>query len=403
MESFLSRYRNLSVLLLLVVGQLVLLAYQVKAREDVPLIRVWAVSAVTPLARGIEWIRGGTGGFLDGYVFLRNTETENHRLKRELGELKLKNQFLTSELATADRAKVLGEFRARTPSKTLPARVIGTGTGLNARVVYVDRGSADGVKRGMAAIVPEGIVGRVVAAYPMASLVQLITEQGSVAGVVSQKNKVRGTLKGQGANTCVVDYVQNEDKLEPGEWFYTSGADRVFPRGLPVGQVKMVRDGRAGKEVVVAPSGVQAGTEEMLIVLDGVHGLIPEPETPASPEVSILPAPPAEDGGQVAADGVASRSGAAMTDADRLKEKYRKIGESQGIEFGLTKGRVADFNKPPAPAPAGTSAPAQPGAGQPPQPPGTAKPPAAAPKPEGARTEGVKPAAAKTGAEPARQ
>lgn len=350
MEGFLSRYRNLSVLLLLVVGQLLLLAYQVKAREDVPLIRVWAVTAVTPLARGIEWARSGAGGFFQGYVFLRDVQAENRRLKQQLGDLKLKTQFLTAELATADRAKALEEFKTRIPSKTIAARVIGTGTGANSRVVFVDRGSSDGIKKGMAAIVPEGIVGKVVAAYPTASLVQIITEQGSVAGVVSQKNRVRGTLKGVGSNTCVVEYVQNEDKLEPGEWFYTSGADRVFPRGLPVGQVKMVREGRGGKEVVVAPSGVQTGMEEMLIVLDGVHGLMPELEATPSSEVSILPAPPAE--GAQAAPSVATdpaQTGAAVTDADRLKERYKRIGESQGVVYGV-KGPIADFNRQPAPA-----------------------------------------------------
>ena len=59
MESFLSRYRNLSILLLLLGGQLLLLAYQVKTGEDVRLIRVWAVTAVTPVARAIEYVRGG--------------------------------------------------------------------------------------------------------------------------------------------------------------------------------------------------------------------------------------------------------------------------------------------------------------------------------------------------------
>lgn len=348
METFLSRYRNLSVLLLLVVAQLLLLAYQVKARDDVPLIRVWAVSAVMPLARGIESIRGGTGGFFEGYVFLRNVQAENLRLKREVGELKLRNRFLATELATADRAKLLNEFRAKTPSRTLPARVIGTGTGANSRVVFVDRGTVDGVKRGMAAIAPEGIVGKVVAAYPMSSLVQLITEQGSVAGVVSQKNKVRGTLKGVGSNTCIVDYVQNEDKLEPGEWFFTSGADRVFPRGLPVGQVKMVRDGRGGKDVIVEPSGLWTGMEEMLIVLDGVHGLIPAAEEPAAREVSILPAPPA-DPAATELGAAPSDGGAAVTDADRLKERYKRVVESQGVQLGA-KGAIADFNRAPAAA-----------------------------------------------------
>lgn len=350
MESFLSRYRNLSVLLLLVVAQLLLLAYQVKARDDMPLIRVWAVSAVTPLARGIEAMRGGAGNFFDGYLNLHGVQAENLRLKRELGDLRLRNRFLAAELATAERAKALNEFRAKSPSRMMPARVIGTGTGANSRVVFVDRGSTDGVKRGMAAVAPEGIVGKVVAAYPMSSLVQLITEQGSVAGVISQKNKVRGTLKGVGTNTCVVEYIQNEDKLDPGEWFFTSGADRIFPRGLPVGKVKLVREGRGGKEVVVEPSGLWTGMEEMLIVLDGVHGIVPEPEQQPSREVSILPAPPA-DGQPKATDFEAAptENGPAVTDADRLKDRYRRVVEGQGVQLGV-KGAIADFNRPPAPA-----------------------------------------------------
>jgi rod shape-determining protein MreC len=52
---------------------------------------------------------------------------------------------------------------------------------------------------------------------------------------------VRGTLKGQGTPICRVDYVPFEDKVEPGEWLYTSGDDRIFPRGFPVGVVKAVR------------------------------------------------------------------------------------------------------------------------------------------------------------------
>ncbi|MBI4892032.1 MAG: rod shape-determining protein MreC [Acidobacteria bacterium] len=367
MENFLSRYRNLSVLLLLVVAQLLLLAYQVKARDDVPLIRVWAVTAVTPLARGIEGLRSGTGGFLQGYVFLKDVQSENQRLKHELGDLRLRNRFLASELASADRAKALAEFRSRTPSKLLAARVIGTGTGANSRVVFVDRGTTDGVKKGMATIAPDGIVGKVVAAYPTASLVQLITEQGSAAGVVSQKHQVRGTLKGVGLNTCIVEYVQNEDKLEPGEWFYTSGADRVFPRGMPVGQVKMVREGRGGKEVVVAPSGVQAGLEEMLIVLDGVHQLLPAPETPAATDVNILAAPPAESQQPASSE---SGEGAAVTDADRLKDRYQRVVSGQGVQLGV-KGAIADFNRAPAPVQVQS---AQPPAGGSPRPPESPKP-----------------------------
>ena len=108
----------------------------------------------------------------------------------------------------------------------------------------MDRGSASGVERGMAVVTPDGIVGKVIAAYPTASEVLLITDPDFAAGVVSQKNQIHGTLKGQGTPLCKVDYVPSEEKVEPGEWFYTSGDDRIFPRGFPVGVVKAVRPGQ---------------------------------------------------------------------------------------------------------------------------------------------------------------
>lgn len=365
MESFLSRYRNLSVLLLLLVGQLLLLAYQVKTNQDVRLIRLWAVTAVTPVARMIEWTRAGVKDAWENVFVLGDVRSENVKLRKDLADLRLKNQLLAAELQMADRVKALVEFRSQIPSKTLAARIIGTGTGANARTVYVDRGSVEGVKRGMAAITAKGIVGKVVAAYPTASLVQLITEQGSVAGVVSQKNRVRGTLKGQGSGTLIVDYVRNEEKVDPGEWFYTSGTDRIFPRGLPVGMVKMVREGRGGKEIIIEPSGLESGLEEMLIVIDGVHGSIPDAETQPSGEISILPPPPedgpaqqpaAGPGGEAATPTAVAQPASPQgnnpkdlkTDADRLLEKYRRVGESQGVVLGTTKIRVPDFNRAPA-------------------------------------------------------
>ncbi len=54
MESFLNRYRNITVLLLVIFAQLVLLAVQVKNDQDVRMIRVWTVTAVTPVARIVE-------------------------------------------------------------------------------------------------------------------------------------------------------------------------------------------------------------------------------------------------------------------------------------------------------------------------------------------------------------
>ena len=295
METLLNRYRNITVLLLVIFAQFVLLAYQVKNDSDVRLIRVWAVTAVTPLARAIEGVRGGTDGFLQNYVVLHDTRAENEKLHHELGRLKLENQALKTELSTADRAKALAVFESQSPSQMIGARVIMTALGSSGSAVFVDRGSVSGVEKGMAVVTPDGIVGKVLAAYPTASQVLLATDPSFAAGVVSQKNHVSGILKGLGHGSCRVDYVQNEEKIEVGEWFYTSGEDRIFPKGMPVGRVTAARSGNPFQEITVDPSGLAGGVEEVLIILQGVHQEIPELKTAAQP-IYLAPPVPAAPG-----------------------------------------------------------------------------------------------------------
>jgi rod shape-determining protein MreC len=356
METFLNRYRNVTVLLLVIFAQLVLLAVQVKNDQDVRMIRVWTVSAVTPAARVAEWLRGGSIGFVRDYILLHDTQATNRRLQAEVDKLKIENTFLHNELNTADRAKALSLFQAHTPSRTLAADVIGTGAGTNSKVVFVDRGSTAGVERGMAVVTPDGIVGKVIAAYPTASEVLLITDSDFAAGVISQKTMVRGTLKGQGTPMCKVDYVPGEEKLQVGDWFYTSGDDRVFPRGFPVGVVKIVRPGQPFQEIYVEPSGIQRGLEDVLIVVEGVHQVIPN-EPPAGQPVYIAP-PTSTPDLQAAAAPIPN----AGTEADKLRAQYKAIGDAQNHKFGESGvgEKPVNFNLKPPPA---TQATQQQGAG----------------------------------------
>ena len=333
MESFLNRYRNITILLLVIFAQLILLAVQVKNDQDVRVIRVWTITAVTPVARLVEWVRGGSIGFIRNYFVLKEAGEENRRLRDEVGRLRMENNFLKNELATADRAKALQVFQARTPSRTLAANVIGIGAGANSKVVFVNRGSTEGVMRGMAVVTPDGIVGKIIAAYPTASEVLLITDPEFAAGVMSQKHQVRGTVKGQGSPSCKVDYVAFEDQVEPGEWFYTSGDDRIFPRGFAVGVVKSVRAGQPFKEILLEPSGLQRGLpEDVLILISTVHEEIPESPSAHQP-VFISPAPPVK---APPTDGAPTTPPPASggTEADRLRSLYKSTGDAQGHTFG---------------------------------------------------------------------
>jgi len=366
MENFLNRYRNITVLLLVIFAQLVLLAMQVKNGQDVPVIRLWTVTAITPAARVLEAVRSGSIGLVRNYILLHDTNDENHRLKADLDRLKVENIFLRNELNMADRAKALEAFQKTTPSRTLAASVIGAGAGSVSKVFFVDRGSVAGVERGMGVITSEGIVGKVTAAYPTASEVLLITDPEFAAGVISQKHQTHGTLKGQGTPVCKLDYVPPEDKVDPGEWLYTSGDDRVFPRGFPVGVVKSVRLGQPFQEIDVQPAAMQHGVEDVLILLEGAHQPIPD-TPPANQPVYIAAPPPAVAGSAAPAVTPAANTG---TEADKLRERYKAVGDAQGHKFGegLPGSKPPDFNLP-LPTDAGAKAvPGQTPAGQPPVP-----------------------------------
>jgi rod shape-determining protein MreC len=329
MEFLLGRYRNITLLLLVVFAQVIVLAWQVKNKSDVRIIRVWAVTAVTPIAQVVEDSRSAVASFFGNYVSLRDVRNESRKMRAELDALKLENQSLRSELAMADRVAALSGFQARTPSKMIPAQIIGAGTGAANRVAFVDRGSVSNVAKGMAVVTPDGIVGKVVEAYPTASQVLMVDDPGFAAGVVSQKNHVHGIIVGLGHGKCKVEYIQNEEKVEVGELFFTSGDDRVFPKGMPAARVTSVSAGTTDKQIFVNPIGLQGGPEEVLIVIEGVQQTIPDlPSTSQNVYIGPDPTPDTSKTAQP------QSKVPLLTDADRLRERYQAVGDAQNHKFG---------------------------------------------------------------------
>lgn len=392
MESLVSRYRNIVVLLVVICAQIVLLAWQVRNDADVPMVRLWAVSAVAPVASTIESVRNGATGIFSNYFDLKNAREQSRQLRTEVDRLRLENQFLKNELASAQRAEALAGFQTHSPSKMIGARVIGATPGEATKSVLIDRGAASGVHRGMAVVTPDGIVGRVIAVFPFASQVLSVTDPGFAAGVESQKNHVHGVLKGLGNDAAKVDYVPTGQKVEVGEMFYTSGEDRVFPEGLPVGRVTGVHEGGNFQDITVQPTGTESAPEEVLVVLDPVHQNIPE-EAPADTPVFLAPDVKSPDAGgpDARGDDEPAQPGGPRTPANKLMDQYKKIGDAQKHVFGegLPGSTPPNFNlKVPgvnAPAAPATS-PAAPAAGAQPAKPPTpqaqpAKPAATQPQP----------------------
>ncbi len=337
MEALLSRFRNLTVLLVAVVAQLLYLGYQVKTNRDERLIRVWAVTAVTPMAGIVEAVRHNTIGFMQDYFILLDVREQNRKLKATNDRLQMENIYYRNQLTTAENARALVKFQTQIPSKTIAARVIGNSTVASAKAVFIDRGSTSGVESGMAVVTPDGIVGKIVAVYPLVSQVLLVTDPTFKVGVESQRGHVHGVLD-CGSGKCVVEQVQNEDKVTNGEWFYTSGEDRIFPRGFPVGEVISSQSGQGMRDVKLSLSGAPGGVEEVLVVVAGVHQAIPN--TPPEEDLSArtLPPPPPEGGSDAPA------TAKPQTEADKILQKYSALGKEQGHVYGGLGSSIPNFN-----------------------------------------------------------
>ncbi len=203
MESFLNRYRNITVLLLVILAQVLLLAVQVKNDQDVHLIRVWTVTAaVTPMRAHPGGLpAAAASAFVRNYITLHDADAENRRLQAEVTSgWKIENIFLKNELNfRLDRAKALAGVSRRTRLRRCWRRP-STSDWLrsNSKVVFVDRGLGRRADRAVWWwwMLRWCIVGRrICGSHPLAVEVLLVTDADFAAGVVSQK-QARGTSLG---------------------------------------------------------------------------------------------------------------------------------------------------------------------------------------------------------------
>ena len=277
MESFFSRYKNPLLLMAVLFIQVIMLATQVKRPDDpknpssggTRLIRVWAVNIATPVEKAFI----GAGRFIrntwHNYVDLHDVRSQNRKLQADVDRLRMEQVKLKEDAEQAHRLQALLEFKQKFIGTTLAAQVIGTSGSEQSRVIYIDRGAHHGLKQDMAVITPDGIVGKVREVYFMSSQVLLINDRDSGAGVILEKSRLQGDLHGSSQGETLVKNVMSDEKVDIGDQVVTSGGDRIYPKGLPVGVVTAVNpdpDRTLFLSIAVKPSTNLNRLEEVLVV-----------------------------------------------------------------------------------------------------------------------------------------
>ena len=130
--------------------------------------------------------------------------------------------------------------------------------------------------------------------------------------------------------------------MEVGEWLYTSGDDRIFPRGFPAGVVKSVRNAQPYQGDLRGAERLAAGLEDVLILSKACTWNSRTPP-PASRSTSAS-APPAD---AAAGRPARPRHPLAGTAADALKSQYKAVGDAQNHTFGVGEpgSKPPDFTK----------------------------------------------------------
>ena len=270
-----SRQRNPMILGAVLIAELLLLTYQVHKGRDLTLIRELPVLAVTPIEKGIRTVSQGVSGFWRHYLYLRDARRENEDLIRELNGFKLDNQRLLTDAEQGKRLQVLLQFKEEVTSETVAAEVISSGGSDTARLLVLDKGEEAGLRPDMAVIVPDGIIGKVLRVFPHAAQVLLLTDLNSGVACVFENSRIHGILKGQNKPLCTVGYVLNDDKVQIGERVFTSGEDRIYPKGLPVGVVVEAHAGATFQEISLQPFAKLNRLEEVLVVTKKVDAELP--------------------------------------------------------------------------------------------------------------------------------
>ena len=269
MESFLGRYRNLIVLVGVLFLQLLGLAVQVKPSEahNTRLIRVWAIEGISPFERALVSVQNSCGNLWHNYFYLRGVRAENRELKEQIEQMRLEQVRLSQDAEQAHRLQALLAFKEQTVGKTVAAQVIGSSGSDLSRIVYIDKGENDGLKPDMAVVTADGIVGKILLVSPSVSQVLLINDQSSGVGVILEKSRLQGVLRGTANGEVVLERVMSDEQVTTGEKVLSSGGDQIFPKGMPVGTVSKVSPGKdLFLDITVRPAAELSRLEEVLVV-----------------------------------------------------------------------------------------------------------------------------------------
>lgn len=194
-------------------------------------IQTW----VSQQYRGVENIASSSQDIQE--IRQQNTELEAENSRMQAQIVELQQQLIEYKILSA-----LLEFaRANPEHKYIGASVIGRDPSPFLHYIIINRGSDDGLKRGMPVVTQNGLAGRVVQVTATGARVSLITDPVTRINVRIEPSRSAAVLTGSITTDITLEQIPQEADVNPGNLILTSGLGGNYPANIIIGQITSVR------------------------------------------------------------------------------------------------------------------------------------------------------------------
>jgi rod shape-determining protein MreC len=228
-------------------------------------------------------VQAWTGGS-DYLLGLRRALASEEAARRELA--RQSERVLRLEQLEADnrRLRALLELRPALTVRSMAAEVLYDAPDPFSRKVVIDRGATHGVAIASPVVNEAGVLGQVTRVYPLSSEVTLLTDKDAAIPVVDMRNQLRSVAFGV-RNGMELRFMAGNADVQVGDLLGTSGADGVYPAGLPVAKVTLVdrKIDTSFARILIEPVA-NADAVRHVLVLEPVGLQMPPRPEPATDE-----------------------------------------------------------------------------------------------------------------------
>lgn len=220
------------------------------------------------LQRGISGLSSGVKNIFKTYFMIVGKEKENRRLQAQISNLEKETVEYLETKNENQRLRALLGLKTQRPDYIATADVFARDPTNWFQILWISKGTKDGIAGNMIAVTPSGAVGRTFRVLDNIASILLITDVNSSVAVRIQNTRTEGILQGRGGDKCYLKYIPQDIAVKIGERVLTSGLDGIYPEGIQVGYVTDVvkRDGELFQEIKVSTSQNLKAIEEVIIL-----------------------------------------------------------------------------------------------------------------------------------------